>query len=185
MHSRWPRQVRRCRGPPTFRFAPSLQISRCVAVNRRFGPAGDEVMTDKIISASVFQSTISPPDSVHERRPHGHVAGPSRRRVMVSTKDLLDHIEALLRLSHDAKDRAISAKIREMADELRILISVADVTDLAAGLSNVSPVAVRASNEMVAALYETKPKRRRREKERASDASSPKPKRRAKKQVEE
>jgi hypothetical protein len=103
---------------------------------------------------------------------------------MVSTKDLLDHIEALLRLSRDVKDRAISAKIREMADELRILISVADVSDLAAGLSSAS-VAVSASNEMVTALYETKPKRRRRQKESASDASSPKPKRRAKKPVDE
>jgi hypothetical protein len=104
---------------------------------------------------------------------------------MVSTKDLLDHIEALLRLSHDVKDRTISAKIREMADELRILISVADVSDLAAGLSSASSVAVSTSNEMVAALYGTKPKRRRREKESASDASSPKPKRRAKKRVDE
>ena len=103
---------------------------------------------------------------------------------MVSTKDLLDHIDALLRLSHDVKDRAISAKVREMADELRILISVADVTDLAAGLSNARPVAVPASNEMVAALYETKPKRRRRAKESASDASSFKPKLRAKKRVD-
>jgi hypothetical protein len=104
---------------------------------------------------------------------------------MVSTKDLLDHIEALLRLSHDAKDRAISAKIREMADELRILISVADVTDLAAGLSSVSSVAVPTSNEMVTALYGTKPKRKRREKEGASHASPPKPKRRAKKRIDE
>jgi hypothetical protein len=104
---------------------------------------------------------------------------------MVSTKDLLDHIEALLRLSHDVKDRAISAKIRETADELRILISVADVTDLAAGLSNASSVAAPAPNEMVAALYGTKPKRRRREKESASDASRPKPKRRAKKRIDE
>jgi len=102
---------------------------------------------------------------------------------MVSTKDLLDHIEALLRLSHDVKDRAISGKIREMADELRILISVADVTALAAGLGGASSVAVPASNEMVAALYGTKPKRRR--KESASDASRPKPKRRAKKRVDE
>src|SRR5260370_25203754 len=94
------------------------------------------LMTGKIISATVFQSAISPLDSMHERRPHGHVAGPSRRRVMVSTKHLLDHIEALLRLSQDAKDRAISAKIREMADELRILISVADVTDFAPTLSS-------------------------------------------------
>jgi hypothetical protein len=104
---------------------------------------------------------------------------------MVSTKDLLDHIEALLRLSHDVKDRTISAKIREMADELRILISVADVSDLAAGLSSAYSVGVPTSNEMVTALYGTKSKRRRREKESASDESSPKPKRRAKKRVDE
>ena len=129
----------------------------------------------RIISAPVLQSAISSLDSVHERRPHGHVAGPSRRRrVMVSTKDLLDHIEALLRLSRDVRDRAISAKIREMADELRILISVADVSDVAAGLSSApASVAVPSANEMVTALYGTKPKRRRRGKESASDASSP------------
>jgi hypothetical protein len=103
---------------------------------------------------------------------------------MVSTKNLLDHIEALLRLSHDVKDRAISAKIREMADELRILISVADVTDMAATLSSTSSVAVPDSNEIVTALYGTKPKRRRRAKEGASDASSPKPKHRAKKSID-
>jgi hypothetical protein len=111
----------------------------------------------------------------------GHRGG----EVMVSTKYLLDHIEALLRLSHEAKDRAISAKIREMADELRILISVADVTDFAATLSGASSVAAPISNEIVTALYGTKPKRRRRAKESASDASSFKPKRRAKKRVEE
>ena len=99
---------------------------------------------------------------------------------MVSTKYLLDHIEALLRLSHDAEDRAISAKIREMADELRILISVADVTDFTA---TVSSAAVPVSNEIVTALYGTK--RKRREKEGASHASPPKPKRRAKKRIDE
>jgi hypothetical protein len=54
---------------------------------------------------------------------------------MFPTKYLLDHIEALLRLSHDVKDRAVSAKLREMADEFRIMVSVADITDLAAELS--------------------------------------------------
>jgi hypothetical protein len=105
---------------------------------------------------------------------------------MVSTKYLLDHIDGLLRLSHDAKDRAISAKIREMADELRIMISVADVTDWAATLSSASAssVAVPVSNEIVTALYGTKRKRRRRAKESASDASSPKRKSRAKKRVD-
>jgi hypothetical protein len=104
---------------------------------------------------------------------------------MVSTKYLLDHIEALLRLSDEVTDRPISAKIREMADELRILISVADVTDLAATLSSASSVAAPVSNEFVTALYETKPKRRRRAKEGASDASRPKPKRKAKKRLKD
>jgi hypothetical protein len=101
---------------------------------------------------------------------------------MVPTKPLLDHIEALLRISHDVKDRAISAKLREMADELRILISVADVTNLAATFGPTPPVAPAAPNEMVAALYESKPKRKRRPKETDDvDAPPPKPKRKSKK----
>ena len=61
---------------------------------------------------------------------------------MLQTKYLLDHIDALLRLSHDIKDRAIAAKLREMVDEFRIMVSVADITDLAAGLNkNAVPLA--------------------------------------------
>jgi hypothetical protein len=61
---------------------------------------------------------------------------------MLPTKYLLNHIEALLRLSHDVKDRAVSAKLQEMADEFRIMVSVADITDLAARLSqNIVPLA--------------------------------------------
>ena len=54
---------------------------------------------------------------------------------MLPTKYLLNHIDALLRLSHDVKDRAVSAKLREMADEFRIMVSVADITDFAATLN--------------------------------------------------
>ena len=54
---------------------------------------------------------------------------------MLQTEYLLNHIDALLRLSHDVKDRAVSAKLREMADEFRIMVSVADITDLAAALN--------------------------------------------------
>jgi hypothetical protein len=54
---------------------------------------------------------------------------------MLKTKDLLDHIDALLRLSHDAGDRAISAKLRQLADEFRIMVSVADISDFAATVS--------------------------------------------------
>jgi len=61
---------------------------------------------------------------------------------MLSTRYLLDHIDALIRLSHEVQDRAASAKLREMADELRIVLSVADVTDLVATLhKNVIPAA--------------------------------------------
>jgi hypothetical protein len=67
-------------------------------------------------------------------RTTGHVVTTSRC-VMLPAKHLLNHIEALLRLSHDARDRAVSAKLREMADEFRIMVSVADVTDFAAELS--------------------------------------------------
>jgi len=105
---------------------------------------------------------------------------------MVSNKHLLDHIEALLSISHDVSDKAIAAKLREMADELRILISVADIADLAATLGNPAPAAAPVPNEIVAALYEAKPKRKRRVKEQdaAADAPSPKPKRKTKKRAE-
>ena len=51
---------------------------------------------------------------------------------MLSAKYLLNHIDALIRLSQAVQDRTASAKLREMADELRIMVSVADVTDLVA-----------------------------------------------------
>ena len=116
---------------------------------------------------------------------------------MVSTKHLLDHIDALVRISHDVQDRAISAKLREMADELRILVSVADVANLAANFGNapavvpaapVAPAAAPALNEMVAALYESKPKRKRKPKEAKekedSDTPRPKGKRKSKKRAD-
>jgi hypothetical protein len=116
---------------------------------------------------------------------------------MVQTKHLLDHIEALLRISHDISDRAIAAKLREMADELRILVSVADVANLAANFGTASlvapaatvvqaaPVVPVAANEMVAALYESKPKRKRKTKEKQdSDAPRSKPKRKSKKRAD-
>jgi hypothetical protein len=60
---------------------------------------------------------------------------------MLSTRYLLDHIDALIRLSHEVQDRTASANLREMADELRIMVSVADVTDLVATLhKNIVPL---------------------------------------------
>ena len=57
---------------------------------------------------------------------------------MLSSSYLLDHIGALIRLSHEVQDRAACAKLREMADELRIFVSVADVTNLVATLNRTS-----------------------------------------------
>ena len=54
---------------------------------------------------------------------------------MLQTKDILAHIDALVRLSCDVNDRTVSEKLRHMADELRIMVSVADIASLAAGLS--------------------------------------------------
>jgi hypothetical protein len=54
---------------------------------------------------------------------------------MLRPEYLRKHIDALLRLSHDVKDRAVSAELREMADEFRIFLSVADISDFAAELN--------------------------------------------------
>jgi hypothetical protein len=54
---------------------------------------------------------------------------------MMSPEYLRKHIDELLRLSHDVKDQAASAKLREMADEFRIMLSVADISELVAGLN--------------------------------------------------
>jgi hypothetical protein len=44
------------------------------------------------------------------------------------------HIDALLRLSHAARDRAVAIELREMADECRIMLSVANINELAADI---------------------------------------------------
>jgi hypothetical protein len=110
---------------------------------------------------------------------------------MVSTKYLLDHIDTLIRLSHEVKDRTVSAKLQEVANELRIMLSVADVANLAAALSAAPApapapaVAAPVSNDMVAALYEARPKRKRKPKESAADATPAKRKRKVKKRAAE
>src|ERR1019366_8382358 len=50
---------------------------------------------------------------------------------MMQLEYLRKHIDALMALSHDVKDRAVSEKLREMADECRIMLSLADVSDVA------------------------------------------------------
>jgi hypothetical protein len=49
---------------------------------------------------------------------------------------LRKHIDALVALSHNVKDRAVSEKLREMADECRIMLSLADVSEIAARLKD-------------------------------------------------
>ena len=55
--------------------------------------------------------------------------------MMLKAEYFRHHIDALLRLSRDVKDPAASAKLQEMADEFRIIVSVADITGLAADLN--------------------------------------------------
>jgi hypothetical protein len=50
------------------------------------------------------------------------------------------HIDDLVALSHNAKDRAVSGRLRELADECRIMLSLADIKDLAAGLNKNAPL---------------------------------------------
>jgi hypothetical protein len=45
------------------------------------------------------------------------------------------HIDELMLLSYDVGDRALSRKLREMADECRIMLSVADIENFAEGLN--------------------------------------------------
>jgi len=73
----------------------------------------------------------------------------NHRWVMLSARYLLDHIDALIRLSQAVQDRTASAKLKEMADELRIMVSVADVTDLVATLrKNVVPESASAKQKL-------------------------------------
>jgi hypothetical protein len=53
---------------------------------------------------------------------------------MLTPEYLRHHIDALLRLSHGVDDPVLSAKLAEMADELRIMVSVTAIAELAAGL---------------------------------------------------
>jgi hypothetical protein len=48
---------------------------------------------------------------------------------------LLRHIDDLVALSNNVKDRAVSGRLQELADECRIMLSLADIRDLAAGLN--------------------------------------------------
>jgi hypothetical protein len=66
-----------------------------------------------------------------------HVAGSSkslRHRTMMHLEYLRKHIDALLALSHDVRDPAVSAKLQELADGCRIILSSADIVDLVEGL---------------------------------------------------
>ncbi len=70
---------------------------------------------------------------------------------MLQNKDILDHIDALVRLSHDVNDRAVSEKLREMADELRIMVSIADIADLTAGWGPKAPKVGEANGALIIA----------------------------------
>jgi hypothetical protein len=52
---------------------------------------------------------------------------------MLRIELLRDHVEALRRLAGVSREPAVAARLQELADELRIMVSVAEVSDLAAG----------------------------------------------------
>jgi hypothetical protein len=59
---------------------------------------------------------------------------------MMHLEYLRKHIDALVALSHDVKDRAVSMRLRELADECRIMLSLADVSEVVAGVIKSSEV---------------------------------------------
>jgi hypothetical protein len=61
---------------------------------------------------------------------------------MLTSEYLRHHVDALLRLSREIKDRAAAAKLQEMADELRIIVSVTEIAGLAAGLNGIDTPSV-------------------------------------------
>jgi hypothetical protein len=58
---------------------------------------------------------------------------------MLQVEYLRHQSDALLRLSQEVEKSEVSAKLQEMADEFRIMVSVADVTSLAADLDRERP----------------------------------------------
>jgi hypothetical protein len=56
---------------------------------------------------------------------------------------LRKHIDALLALSHKAHDRSVAAKIRDLADECRIVLSLMDISNATAGLNQRLPACDR------------------------------------------
>jgi hypothetical protein len=56
---------------------------------------------------------------------------------MLTPEYLRHHIDALLRLSHSVDDPVVSARLQEMADELRIMVSVTAIAGLAADLKTI------------------------------------------------
>jgi hypothetical protein len=65
---------------------------------------------------------------------------------VLQVEHLRHQSDALLRLSQEVDKSEVSAELQEIADELRIIVSVADVTSLAADLDRKRPyTAVRNS----------------------------------------
>jgi hypothetical protein len=58
---------------------------------------------------------------------------------MLQVEYLRRQSDALLRLSQEVEKSEVSAELQEIADELRIIVSVADVTSLAADLDRERP----------------------------------------------
>jgi hypothetical protein len=58
-----------------------------------------------------------------------------RQHPMTLLEFLRKHIDSLMALSYVEKDRAVSARLRELADECRLMLSIADISGLTSDLT--------------------------------------------------
>jgi hypothetical protein len=82
--------------------------------------------------------------------------------MMLTPEYLRQHIDALLHLSDGVHDPVVSAKIAEMADELRIMVSVAAITGLAADIKTIDLPSLPRPAEVVPFKRQDRPPARQR-----------------------
>jgi hypothetical protein len=81
---------------------------------------------------------------------------------MLTPEYLRHHIDALLRLSHSVDDPVVSARLQEMADELRIMVSVTAIAGLAADLKAIDFPSLPGPAEVVPFRRQDRPPARQR-----------------------
>jgi hypothetical protein len=92
---------------------------------------------------------------------------------MLQSALLRDHVDALKRLSGVSREPVVAAKLQELADELRIVISAAEISNLAA--SAPPPLRPPGPTPLLAIPFEGKARRRRRASRRPRGVEQSKP----------